>query len=343
MGRACTPPGDAVRSHADTVGRAALPAAESDDGPVDVRFDRIVWIARRFYEADLAVLSFAAGGSEWMRLVTSSPVPPPLERQIALIEPVLAADGRYFAADLQSDVRLADRLTSELPFRSAAGVPLVAPSDLVVGTLCLLFREPSRVATFDFAPLEAIAAIAVDELALSRRNHDLNSQVHVDALTGLINRRALDEALPRMTARCMRTSQPLAALLIDIDHFKVVNDERGHDAGDDVLRRFAGVLASAGLRADDLVARYGGEEFVALLPGCDRGGAMIVANRIRQRLALAGLAHPNGVVTASIGVAVASGRAMNGQDLVARADDAMYRAKQAGRDCVVADEDFSGA
>lgn len=337
MGRAYLPSGDSV-PHQTEAGRAGSTTSSMDNGPVDVRLDRIVWIARRFYESDLAVLSFAAGGSEWMRLVTSSSVSPALERQIALIEPVLTANGRYFAPDLQADPHFAGGAAPDLPFRTFAGVPLVAPSDLVVGTLCLLSREPSRVASFDFAPLEAIAAIAVDELALSRRNQDLNSQVHVDALTGLINRRALDEALPRLTARCLRTAQPLSALLIDIDHFKVVNDKLGHEAGDDVLRRFAGVLASAGLRADDLIARYGGEEFVALLPGCDRAGAMIVANRIRQKLALAGLAHPDGVVTASIGVAVAAGRAISGQDLVARADDAMYRAKQAGRDCIVADE-----
>lgn len=153
-----------------------------------------------------------------------------------------------------------------------------------------------------------------------------------DALTRLSNRRALFEQGAAVLARSRREGRDVALLMCDLDWFKRVNDEHGHEAGDQVLTLFSDVLRSR-IRAGDLCARIGGEEFVILAPDLGPFGAQGLANRIRQ--ALAGIAHPAaGRLSVSIGIACSS---VDGQDLdrlLANADRALYEAKAAGRDCV---------
>ena len=172
--------------------------------------------------------------------------------------------------------------------------------------------------------------------ALAHRNVRLMAEVKhlatVDGLTGLTNRRTFEAALTREVARAVRTGEDLSLLLIDVDHFKKVNDEHGHPMGDEVLRHVGRVLSSRG-REFDLPARYGGEEFVVILPGCPADEAIRVAERLR-----AGIAGDDAplAVTASIGVAAMHRDASDGEGLVKAADAALYEAKAAGRDRTVA-------
>jgi diguanylate cyclase (GGDEF)-like protein/PAS domain S-box-containing protein len=146
-----------------------------------------------------------------------------------------------------------------------------------------------------------------------------------DALTGLPNRRALDEQLPREMARSLRAETPLCLAIIDIDHFKSYNDTHGHLAGDAVLRDCAATWDGA-LRGEDMILRFGGEEFLAILPNCEPGDATEIIERLRA-------ATPNGQ-TCSAGLAVwQPGESVD--DLVARADKALYEAKETGRDRLV--------
>jgi diguanylate cyclase (GGDEF)-like protein/PAS domain S-box-containing protein len=146
-----------------------------------------------------------------------------------------------------------------------------------------------------------------------------------DALTGLPNRRALDEQLPREMARSLRAETPLCLTIIDIDHFKSYNDTYGHLAGDAVLRDCAAAWDSA-LRGEDMILRFGGEEFLAILPDCEPDDAAEIIERLRA-------ATPNGQ-TCSAGLAVwQPGESVD--ELVARADKALYEAKEAGRDRLV--------
>jgi diguanylate cyclase (GGDEF)-like protein len=147
-----------------------------------------------------------------------------------------------------------------------------------------------------------------------------------DSLTGVANRRAWDEELPRELARSARSGQPVCVALLDLDHFKAYNDEHGHQAGDRLLKAAAAAWEGR-LRKTDLLARYGGEEFAVLLPDCALDNAMEIAERLRT-------AQPEG--TCSIGVADWDGREDLGQ-LVARADRALYAAKAGGRDQCLAD------
>ena len=175
------------------------------------------------------------------------------------------------------------------------------------------------------------------EAALLRReNRLLECQAHQDALTGLANRRAFDDALSKRVAESRETSAALAVVAFDLDHFKSINDRYTHAAGDAVLKDAASVLR-AHCRASDLAARIGGEEFVLLLPGADREAACAVAERVRAEVAsrefaaLAAGVH----VTLSAGVAVFENHGC-ADELLRAADAALYRAKGEGRDRVCA-------
>jgi len=167
-----------------------------------------------------------------------------------------------------------------------------------------------------------------------RHLEDLARLARQDPLTGLPNRRALEDELEREVARAARAGAPLAAVVLDVDHFKRVNDGHGHAAGDAVLAAVA-ARAAAALRAGDLLARVGGEEFAILMPGADLAAAAEAAERIRARVAegpveAGGLALP---VTVSLGcAALAPGEV--GRALLARADAKLYEAKGAGRNRV---------
>jgi diguanylate cyclase (GGDEF)-like protein/PAS domain S-box-containing protein len=170
----------------------------------------------------------------------------------------------------------------------------------------------------------------------------LAEQALSDELTGLANRRSFDETLEREWARTLREGTQLSLLLMDIDHFKEVNDRYGHQAGDDYLRAVGGALASA-VRAPDSVARYGGEELAVILLSADGKGAVETAERLRTAVADLGLIHEGnveggGVATVSIGVATAMARQGGSikmpESLLLAADSALYKAKQGGRNRV---------
>ncbi|HRD97609.1 MAG TPA: diguanylate cyclase [Rubrivivax sp.] len=170
---------------------------------------------------------------------------------------------------------------------------------------------------------------------LERLNRQLQGQVHVDGLTGIANRRHFDDTLHAEWGRMMRLGQPLALLMIDLDHFKAYNDQYGHVAGDEALRTVARVLAGTVQRAGDLVARYGGEEFAVIAPNAEAGSAIALAHKACRALHDLQLPHArsaSGVLTLSCGVAVAVPQpGTRAEDLLAQADAALYRAKQDGR------------
>jgi len=166
--------------------------------------------------------------------------------------------------------------------------------------------------------------------------HDalVNMAMH-DQLTNLFNRHYLLETANHRVAKAMRNNYSISILMMDIDHFKSINDTYGHPAGDAVLKEFAHVLKQES-RHEDIISRFGGEEFVVFLDECGAQTAEKIAERIRQRIE--GV-KPEGIdVTISIGVAELKNGKEGFTDLIKRADDAMYRAKKQGRNRVIVDE-----
>jgi diguanylate cyclase (GGDEF)-like protein len=154
-----------------------------------------------------------------------------------------------------------------------------------------------------------------------------------DALTGLPNHRAVQDTLKRMVAQASRTFAPLALVIIDLDHFKSINDVHGHDRGDEMLAA-VGTALQRTIRASDFAGRYGGEEFVALLPSADRQSAIHVAEGIRAAVAAIRIPGVEETITASAGVAILPDDGGDAATLFKAADRALYAAKHAGRDRV---------
>ncbi|WDR00772.1 diguanylate cyclase [Devosia sp. J2-20] len=188
--------------------------------------------------------------------------------------------------------------------------------------------------------------VAIDVTRFKQAEQDLHTAtdelkhlVRTDALTGLLNRRAFDDAIDAEIRRTSRAGTPLSLLLVDVDLFKPYNDHYGHLAGDDALRKVSQLLKQSLKRPADVVARFGGEEFTAILPDTDEDGAYLVAESFRRALAEARLPHAasdKGYITASVGVATYMPDVVerSATDLIGTADGALYSAKAAGRDRV---------
>ena len=223
--------------------------------------------------------------------------------------------------------------------RSVALIPLCRNGKLF-GSLNFGSADPARFtpahATDFFAHLGVIASFALENTVNRAR---LLRSGYTDVLTGWHNRRYLQMRIKEELARARRHDLPLSCLMLDIDHFKQVNDHHGHAAGDRVLRDIAQRIESQ-VRATDVTARYGGEEFTILLPDTDLESAALLAERIRQEVAGTPFDIGAGVglsISASIGIASATPQRPGpdlktvGDALIARADVALYRAKSAGR------------
>ena len=167
----------------------------------------------------------------------------------------------------------------------------------------------------------------------------LREQSIRDALTGLYNRRHLEEALARELSIAQRYQRPVSLVIADVDHFKAVNDQFGHPAGDEVLRQVAGLLKSHA-RTSDIFCRYGGEEFMMVMPGMPKEAAVIRAEQLRQDIAASAIRYGSASIpiTSSFGVASYAVDGHNVEQLIAAADKALYAAKHRGRNQVCSED-----
>jgi diguanylate cyclase (GGDEF)-like protein len=236
--------------------------------------------------------------------------------------------GRNHAQEHDSTALMSCELCGALPGSSSCE-PLLVGGEVIGSVLINVDgqsapdRQRSRETVAQAAPVLAnLRNLAIAELRAA-----------TDVLTGLPNQRAIQDTLKRMVAQASRTISPLAALLVDLDHFKQVNDIYGHDRGDEVLAA-VGVAMRSVLRDSDFVGRYGGEEFLMLLPDTGNAGALQVAEAVRSVVSAISIPGVEQPITASVGVAILPDHAGEATTLFRMADRSLYAAKNRGRDRV---------
>jgi len=221
-------------------------------------------------------------------------------------------------------------------------IPLLA-SGQMLGLINLQSRGAEHWTASRTRKAMLLATSTAAALQLIRALETARERAVRDGLTGIHNRRFLDEVLQKLVDQARRKSHKLSALMLDIDHFKRFNDQFGHEVGDRVLVATAQCI-ERGLRAGDLLARYGGEEFAVLLPETEYADALIMAERLRASLDALVLPEPEfpagSHVTLSIGAAALPDHALDADGLLSQADKALYEAKGCGRNCVVGVEEL---
>ncbi len=217
------------------------------------------------------------------------------------------------------------------PMPSILALPLVV-HDRPLGTLVLGAKRKAAFGDAVRPTLEVLASHVAVSLANARMLKRLEELATSDGLTGLYNKRALLEMVDAKLAAAKRFARKMSVLVVDIDHFKKVNDTYGHDIGDVVLRGLGGILRKT-KRTTDIVARFGGEEFVILCEETDREGAMLLAERVREELGRTSFQTPKGElsVTCSIGISTFPDAGQEWENIFKAADDALYVSKRSGR------------
>jgi diguanylate cyclase (GGDEF)-like protein len=248
--------------------------------------------------------------------------------------------GRPYRVEAPASGLLCGHVDASSP-REYLCVPMMAHGE-PLGVLHLQGPPPSRSADRPPQPLSEsqrrLAVTAAEHIALALANlrlrESLRSQSIQDPLTGLFNRRYMEEALDLELARAVRALRPIGIIMLDVDHFKTFNDGNGHEGGDALLREVAGMLRTR-VREGDIACRLGGDEFVLILPEAAVDLTARRAEELREAIKHLRVTHRGGVigpVTASVGVAAFADHGKSGATLLQAADTALYQAKAAGRD-----------
>lgn len=304
------------------------------DSGVEPEFDLLTRVAAELCDAPYAFVTLVDADRTWIKSAHGASITE-LPRShsycpLALLErePLLQI------GDVSADPRTAHVRAAGLPGKGLyAGAVLQTDAGHRLGTLCVVDGRCRELDGERQALLQGLARQAMQLIELRALRHELERAASSDPLTALGNRRALMQRLRDEAGRCSRYGAGFSVVLLDLDHFKAVNDANGHDAGDTVLANTADLLRAM-LRSADFAARYGGEEFCVLLPHTDLRGALTWAEHFRLRLAEFEHRHEQASIrlTASIGIAHAAPHCEVAiRTLLQAADAALYRAKQRGR------------
>ncbi|MCW1430046.1 sensor domain-containing diguanylate cyclase [Novosphingobium sp. JCM 18896] len=313
----------------DETGRiAALARYDILDSPADGAFDRITELVRAVLGVPICAVSLVDTDRQWFKShpgVDASETP----REIAFCDHTIRGRDPMIVCDAAQDSRFRENplVTGELGIASYAGVPLETPDGYNIGTLCAIDTRPRDFDPAQIAILKSLAALVVDQL-------ELRNMADRDSLTGALTRRAFVAEVERKITLFDRGQRPAALVMLDIDHFKRVNDTYGHAVGDKVIR--AVVQACQGTRRPaDTLGRLGGEEFCLLLAETTEAAAIQAAQRFCYALRQLVIDNdPPLSVTASFGVAAIGADRMTSDLWLAAADAALYEAKRSGRNRV---------
>ena len=326
------------------------------DTPHEECFDRLTRLAAKLTDAPVAFVTLVDRDRDFYKSSYGFDEPLASERQLegrTLCHYAIVTEVPLVLDDVTQELVFRDvPIVQSLGVRAYIGIPLVTEGGQVIGSFCAVDFKPKQWSERDIDILTDLARSTMREIDLRRLVQELastnarlveqmgkatalNQQLEVlstiDALTGLNNRRAFEHSLAQELALVDRRSTPLSLVIVDVDHFKTINDTHGHAAGDTVLQTIAERLTQCA-RAIDVVARIGGEEFAVILPNTDAASARGVAERMRAAVENeAWLTNP---LTISLGIATLL-KHETASSLFVRADKAMYAAKEGGRNRVV--------
>jgi len=280
---------------------------------------------------EVAVLN-RNNSNDRLEVMTELPAGSPLIDALKAASPdscLAIRTGKTHERSNEREALLSCELCGLIGARSACVPSLVGGE--VIGAV--LVEHPAALEREEKLRVEESMAQASPVLANLRNMAISQSRALTDGLTGLPNRRSIDDTLKRMAAHAERTSRPLGAVLLDLDHFKQINDLCGHEKGDEVLAA-VGVAITGSLRASDFAGRFGGEEFILLLPDTDREASVVVAEKLRRAISAIDVAAVSRPITASLGVAALPEDAAEPTFLLRAADRALYIAKARGKNRV---------
>ncbi len=327
---------------------AALHSTGQLDTPIEARFEVITRLARRVLDVPIAAVSLLDADRQWFKSINGLAIKETC-RDVSFCGHAILQDDIFLINDATTDPRFADNplVTGPPHIVFYAGCPIQSGCGSNVAVMCVNDTKPRQMSADDLANLRDLAFMAQQQLTLDVQQSiatDLIGQIEteqresmIDPLTRLWNRKGIDELLSRQVEEGQSCGDGVAVIVADIDRFKQINDRLGHPVGDEVLREVARRLLT-GAGQGNSVGRHGGEEFLIVPASCDSlDVAMKIAERMRRQLGRNPVETKAGEVevTASFGVVYAPpGVEMAGEALIQSADEALYRAKSAGRDCV---------
>lgn len=315
------------------------------DTPVEERFERIARIVCSSLEVPIAAISLIDNDRQWFKSIRGLEISE-TPREVAFCAHTILQDALLVVQDALLDPRFARNplVTGDPKIRFYAGVPLNIGDGVHIGTLCAIDTEPREIDEAALAVLKDLTGITeseVESMALTEAHRELIAELReaeraalIDPLSKLWNRAGGDSLLGREWKAAQRKGAPISLALLDIDRFKNINDNYGHDVGDRVIRSVGRTVLSA-LRPYDIVCRWGGEEFLLIFPGCESENLRYALGRVLQAIRTAPIATPKGPlqVTASAGgCAVLPSHDKTPAPFLKLADEALYEAKNAGRD-----------
>ena len=293
-------------------------------------FDRIARLAKATLGVPIALISLVDRDRQWLKAneglsVRETP------RDVSFCTHAICQDVPMLVMDATADARFRDNplVTGDPSIRFYLGAPLHTHDGHNIGTLCAIDIVPRMPTDEQVGILQDLARLVMNEL-------ELRQLATIDSLTGAMTRRYFFAQADRALAVARRYAHPAAAIMLDIDHFKRINDRHGHPAGDLVLQHVVTTIRTA-LREVDLLGRIGGEEFAVVLPETTQEGARLTAERLRAAIAARPFRYGDAAieVTASLGVAGLEPGDRDAAGLLGRADAGLYRAKHDGRNRVV--------
>ena len=315
--------------------------------PLEERFERITRTAKRVFNVPVAAVTVMNNDKQWFKSVLGWTISE-LPAEQSLCNPTIADEQLTVVPDTTTDPRYADNplVVGKPKFRFYAGYPLKDKWGTTAATLCVLDIKPREFSADDVQALQDLGQMAQSEIVsdrLSEAQTQLISKLGVarreamfDPLTRVWNRRGSTSLLGMAIKQAEEDNSDLSVCLVDIDNFKRINDNYGHQVGDQVLRKIASMLVTC-LRDDDLVCRYGGDEFLLILNGMGKSRIAGIGERVRRTIADSPIPTRYGTMPMTISVGCMTQSETAGQtadELIKAADEALMQCKSDGRNRV---------